>query len=910
MAILNDEKSTSNTGFIKTIESSAVSMLIRNTQVDIYQYPIKSFIREVTSNAVDSKNERNNARAIISGKSEVSDFYVEKEGDLFQDSKFDSSYFDLAWLSDLDTVQLYYVNCAADNRDYFIIRDHGSGIGEDRLRGYFKLGYSTKRAEKTSIGKFGIGAKAGVAYVKAYNVGDSFRMRSNHNGKQYEFDVQSETFQNIHGKFSAEGKSNPKIIWRDVEIESNGVKTTVDEYPVYHTTTEEKNGVSIFLEVKKFHKSKFIDAVKEQLNYFQDVELHEAYVENHYNLDFNFDSTCEVPFKSEILYEDEHIIIPKESRLTRPHIVIGRVNYNCVDYDELELDHKYGAIGLKIPAHKVSVNQSRETIKWDEISGNSVKESNAAMERIAEKHILNEFSSVSGNFLDWVAKLSAFRGRGNADTVLARLAKVVDVAEVTRKALAFKLAFTDSDGITQNQRVYDHQLVTFRKTYSVEQITAYHGSDDNPHNIKLDKSPISESRINATEFFALFHNPDTQVLYSPEDVHYSSNVIKYLVHVGVFNTNSPIYRVRKSPMNDLSADDRVTCIRNGSLFTAIDAILKKAVLDGPTRVVAFSKNDLPEDWLSAAKRREAIKKEKAEKDSMTPSERRKLEKKFLVRKLYMRTFGGYEERCDLTAEEIEDEFNYPTTLVAPVNAQSTLTKLLGPDHSFKHIIIVAQPHLKMFYRATHFQDYLTGLKGNHMIKHSEEIKRSFTSHILLKYLKKVSLFKKLKFEDFKPVYDLFPAQDVEDILELTAYHETGGAIKCEIVLDDFHELASYMNTLISYQLKFATAQNAGELDAVKKELGKIIGNDFIEQISLLDLDILSKMFSLIYKYSPINHLFTAAMNGVTATFGVEYSDNTRVFPAEFLAQISTLLQLTHKHKISALEYMQDFKIEL
>ena len=67
------------------IEGSAILKI----QQDQYQYPIKSFIREIASNCVDAIEEKKVARSIITGESNVEDHYSTEESSLTKDSKFD-----------------------------------------------------------------------------------------------------------------------------------------------------------------------------------------------------------------------------------------------------------------------------------------------------------------------------------------------------------------------------------------------------------------------------------------------------------------------------------------------------------------------------------------------------------------------------------------------------------------------------------------------------------------------------------------------------------------------------------------------------------------------------------------------------------------------------------------------------
>src|SRR5450631_2895363 len=97
MAILTEEVGAAQ-GFKKEIEESAMEMMIDLAQRYQYSYPHKSAIRELVSNSLDAIKERDIALGILSGKLKEEDYYIHREGELYRDSNFDSTYYDLNWL--------------------------------------------------------------------------------------------------------------------------------------------------------------------------------------------------------------------------------------------------------------------------------------------------------------------------------------------------------------------------------------------------------------------------------------------------------------------------------------------------------------------------------------------------------------------------------------------------------------------------------------------------------------------------------------------------------------------------------------------------------------------------------------------------------------------------------------------
>src|ERR1700752_5361279 len=138
MAILEQPKTEGESGFKKKFEEGTEAILFDFIQGTQYQYPIPSAIRELVSNCRDSINEKQRFFLINSGKAKVGDFYVEREGDLFKDSKYDPSYYDEKWLSKTrDDIQLIYKVNNNAQRDTFHIIDTGVGLGGLRLEKHF-----------------------------------------------------------------------------------------------------------------------------------------------------------------------------------------------------------------------------------------------------------------------------------------------------------------------------------------------------------------------------------------------------------------------------------------------------------------------------------------------------------------------------------------------------------------------------------------------------------------------------------------------------------------------------------------------------------------------------------------------------------------------------------------------------
>lgn len=139
------------------IEESAIGLMMDIVQSSQYQYPIESCVREITANAIDSVTERNRAVDILTGKSKVSDFFVERSEALYKDSKWDPSYYNTKYFSDNNTVTITYKDRDGVGRcNSLVIKDEGVGLGLSRIFGVLGVGWSTKRLRKDTMGSFGL----------------------------------------------------------------------------------------------------------------------------------------------------------------------------------------------------------------------------------------------------------------------------------------------------------------------------------------------------------------------------------------------------------------------------------------------------------------------------------------------------------------------------------------------------------------------------------------------------------------------------------------------------------------------------------------------------------------------------------------------------------------------------------
>lgn len=417
MAILTQEKSEMSGGFSKVISKSAQELLFNIVQMHQYAYPIKSTIREIVSNGLDSTKEKGIALEIIAGRP-VTDFYREFTGDELQaDSQWDRNYYDPEWLSNNDNINIVYYDGGDIGKDSITIEDTGVGMSAERIEKYFSIGYSTKRLNPKALGKFGIGAKSPLSVGIPF-----YTVRSRYNGFEYEFAVYAHDVENLiplH-EFLPDGSVQENIRRQFKEaVDKQG-----NPYVYNVRKTAQPNGVKITIATKKHHKQMYIDAVQSQLLYFPQVKMGVMDSEKNYTT---------VPVEADILFENEYIILSKNSRFSRPHMLLNNINYGPINFQELDLEEKVGNIGFKVNPDDVSVNPSRETLIWDDRTRETIHAAFDKVVAIAEDTINNELQET--DFLSWMHSAAVMQSTGSwgtrhEDTVIGRLSRIVDVSKM------------------------------------------------------------------------------------------------------------------------------------------------------------------------------------------------------------------------------------------------------------------------------------------------------------------------------------------------------------------------------------------------------------------------------------------------------------------------------------------------
>ena len=237
MAIQEIEKSSpvGTAGIDRSINEAAMGMVMDIVQAQQYQKPIPSTVRELTANAVDSQSEKEKAIKILNGESKPEEFFIERKGALYEDSKWDASYYDLKHLDqDNNGIELLYVEGEGTGRcDKFIVKDYGVGVGARRLKGILEVGYSTKRNRKDALGAFGLGAKVGLATGADY-----YKMTTVHNGLKYVLKIFNKKVNSLIAPFNLQTKEkNVAYEFKNEKGEVSGI--------IYGEKTDELNYTEI-----------------------------------------------------------------------------------------------------------------------------------------------------------------------------------------------------------------------------------------------------------------------------------------------------------------------------------------------------------------------------------------------------------------------------------------------------------------------------------------------------------------------------------------------------------------------------------------------------------------------------------------------------------------------------------------
>ena len=246
-----------------------------------------------------------------------------------------------------------------DDGFYISFIDRGVGISEERVDKIFlNIFSSTKDTTDEFIGAFGLGSKSPLSYQSHFFINTH---------------VDGTTYNYIYRK----GATSPEmdLINKVIEVRHNG--------------TEIKIKIKTEDDVKKF-----LNAITNQLYYFQNVVVDFTNIDSYINIDlqkFKIDSVFKI-------YEGDNFKIRIEvnknfiSNFNKLHICNGPVTYP-IDTNNIELETHllYLPIGLKFDIGELDIIQTREDVRYTQKTIAAIKDKlKKAVEELIKLHKEND----------------------------------------------------------------------------------------------------------------------------------------------------------------------------------------------------------------------------------------------------------------------------------------------------------------------------------------------------------------------------------------------------------------------------------------------------------------------------------------------------------------------------------------
>lgn len=444
----------SNTrGLEKKISKGAEHLIFDVLQATQYSTPIPSTIRELVTNACDSQREKEIAVEILTGKAQIEDYFITRQGEEYEASNFNRGYYDLNYLDmENNHVNVRYTedDSGSGYCDTVEITDFGVGIGERRLEGMLELGYSTKRNTAENFGAFGLGSKVALSTGVSY-----YSIETAYNGKLFKMNCYPYKTDFVIGKWDSDGQITL----------SNGE-------PAYYKNYSGKNYTKISFGAKKHTRRAFSNAVEEQLCYIPSVK-------------FDIVDSQGRPYSPmisrNILLNTDNLIVTDSGWYARPHIVIVKspgdntgINYGRIDFRELEMEELWGNIGIKCPMRQAYINDegeeiviqdgvdvtpSREKVIWND---NTKKYVQGMLEKAAQDATeIVEEALKEDDFIKWIQLCSNILYKGDTSdmnstdklSAIKHVARMVDVSSIRPKFKDTGIKFSNPKSMFKGYRV-------------------------------------------------------------------------------------------------------------------------------------------------------------------------------------------------------------------------------------------------------------------------------------------------------------------------------------------------------------------------------------------------------------------------------------------------------------------------
>lgn len=789
-------------GIKKEIEEGSLELIFNALQSDIYSYPIKSFVRETISNGLDSIIEKNVFREIQKGVPVETFFLQRQDGTLLKDSEYNPDYYDEKFLSDNTKVLVTYQESTP--RDSISIMDYGVGLGGERLKGYFKIGWSSKRNFLTARGLYGLGSKSALATGVEY-----YTMTTVYNGYKTTFMIYNRDYENITPK-TKDGKTD---VWEVTMADNRKVKKNIYWEPCPY----EKNSVTVSVEVKKHNKQTFISGVKDQFQYFSgQVQLRVVGSDG----TATWDNLNDVPE-----YESDHLLIPKYSTYSSPHILVDGISYGLVSWSELELEDRQGKIALKVSANQVDITQSRESLKWTDKTKSTILKVIKLAEDEASEYVRNNVNIEDvENIFELNSNFSALGGNSNVVTnVFGRFLKLHSIKP------KYTMTLKEDETVTGviNSELFDFLFYG----YDFKLISTY--SDHKGLKIKGEIVKDFSSIANKKIIFSTESNLGPKL---------ANKILNQL------NTNSFIY-VREN----VTRIKQYIALGRGKDYPSH---LVKAYAHN----ILTKYNDIKLDLYAAFDDdEEEVTDNELENNSVNLAQIRKLNKEVMWYEFsvyeVVHEFIFRREKYEHKIVDLEDNLKHKDVIVVPSSYTKLAKLIMSVDHilattKLPTIVIVAEENVKYFVEAggIHITNYLRTLNlntGELMI--GEKFVQMNTLIQFEKVMDKYKLFSN-DINIIKTISKIDPVKysklynsrsySIKDLLSRATDEET------------VNEIIAYLDTLS----KFQEIVESKDKDAIIEKSKEMFGTDKIHSIYAYDKDYIDEVEAELERLSPIGPL--------------------------------------------------------
>lgn len=680
-----------------------------------------------------------------------------------------------------------------------------------------------------------------------------------YNGRKAKFNVYSTKVESITPKFNLEtGQQNE---------EHTVTLTDGSEYSFFTEATTEKNGLKVIIEAKKHHREQYIEAVQSQLLYFNNVKLtvHSA----------NGNSEDE-EVAAKILYEDDKIVISDNEYYSKPHIIVNRVNYGYINFDELELEQKVGNIGIKVSPEEVEISPNRESLIWNDITKETILKRFHECTGIATKLIQAELNEP--DFINWLRVCTHISGRiWGKDSVLSRLANIIDTQSLSPKFGDTKIKFTHDVLNPVNAR-----FVSFLQKKKANQET-----------IKVSRDPI-------TFLGSSIHLP---IIIGNDKANNRKD--KYILQK--LYTDGFIL-VQKRTLGDITRE-----LDEKSKLMDIDAYLEIAdltfeLLSKSKSAIEYDSIVVPDSFTGTDEDEDILEEvvEQVQAAALSHEERRKLEGKTVLftprnkSDLYKQSRYYEWHKVELPIKEINDwdseEIYYATDKTAemmefvalltrnttyeefrfpreePIHYNSRFDPGYGADeryrcsHYYKNpnikLIKVSEANSKLYRDFYPITDFFLKFKNNKLTMSNILVKWN-TARRILPSLNKIAFLYNYPLDlEKRDLYHQLVDYVRNNYREVLDFKSKDNNIESA-----HNDLVSHLDKVMDFQLFLATSPSTEEVQQVAQDLW---GNPNVSEATAIDYDLWDKFQKLLEWAIPVG----ALLNQVVPLTGVDYSELT------------------------------------